>query len=100
MFILSIGLNDKDTKTQLIKTADAVMLIADTVGDCSIFEGHGIYTHDNGERVIEKTLQVQVFSDYTMQQMQELTRELCLALNQESIVLSIQTLDSCEFITA
>lgn len=45
-FNLYIGLNDKDTKQ--------------IVGDCTITEGKGVYTHTDGTRVLETTPLVQI----------------------------------------
>ena len=43
-FILYVGLNDKDTKTQLVNTLQAKESIADICGNCTISEVYGAYT--------------------------------------------------------
>ena len=57
---LIIGLNDKDTKKQIIKTNTAKNLIAQVCGDCTMINCTGIYTHDNGVRVKEKSVKVEM----------------------------------------
>ena len=49
-FNLYIGLNDKDTKQQEILTTDAYKIVGGIVGDCTITEGKGLYTHTDGTR--------------------------------------------------
>ena len=85
-FILYVGLNDKDTKTQLVTTPNAKRIVNQIVGDCSIQEITGFYTHENGEKVEENTLKVEkLFSDDASVRM--MCGELKKELNQESIAL-------------
>lgn len=61
-YTLFIGMNDKDTHKQELSTEEFKERIANTLGDCTIREGAtGYYTHDNGIRVIEKSLEVTKF---------------------------------------
>lgn len=55
-YTLYIGLNDKDSKVQEISTLDAYKMIGALVGDCTIQEGRGLYTHQDGTTVLESTL--------------------------------------------
>lgn len=57
---LLIGFNDKDTKKQIIKSSRAKSLIAQVCGDCTISDCMGVYTHDNGVRVKEKSVKVEM----------------------------------------
>ena len=83
---LLVGLNDKDTKKQIINKAGARKIIMDIVGDCTISDAYGCYTHENGSKVKEKTLKVELLfkaDNEVMKYCQELKKEL----NQESIAL-------------
>ena len=59
---LFIGLNDKNTLKQELPIEEVKAKINEVVGDCTIKEGAtGYYTHDNGQKVIEKSLEVVKF---------------------------------------
>lgn len=63
--IVYLGLNDKDERRQLISTGDALEQVArvfsDYVDGATISEAKGVYTHEDGGRVIETTLRVELF---------------------------------------
>lgn len=86
-----VGLNDKDTKTQEIGTVDAFKIAANiftsTTGGATIHEARGIYTHDNGEIVVENTLICDVFGDIPAEAITETAHALRAAFNQESIII-------------
>ena len=98
--IISIGLLDKDTKTQLINNDVAMQ----KVNDCflsrldafTVYFAKGVYTHDNGQQVQENTIRVEVVAfngnDYnnTIQSIKDVKK----ALNQETILLEKQAIDS------
>ena len=87
-FQLQIGLNDRNTLKQEIQVNKAIELIANVVGDCTIKTGNiGIYTMDNGQHVIENSLEV---TTYTLDREQATAacQQLCKLLNQESIALT------------
>lgn len=100
--ILSIGLNDKETKKQEIKTEDALEIISieclkmvsgvTIVPDCI-----GVYTHDNGEKVIEKSVRCEFYGE-NIETIKQLAKTLCGKLNQESIALETVEINS-EFIS-
>ena len=83
-----VGLNDKVTKQQEINTLDAFKvaanIFAETTGGATITEGTGVYTHDDGTIVIEKTLVCVVFGA-TTEQVEKACEMLKIALNQESV---------------
>lgn len=82
---LYVGLNDKDTKTQLVSNPMAMDIVNKVCGDCSIQEITGYYTHDNGEKVKENTLKVELLfkeDNQVLNYCQDLKR----LLNQESII--------------
>ena len=87
--VLSIGLNDKDTKKQEIATEKAMEVVS---AECLKFvEGAtiipnciGIYTHDNGEKVMEKSIRCEFYGE-NPDTVKEIACSLCAVLNQESI---------------
>ena len=97
---ISIGLLDKDTKTQLINNDKAM----ETVNSCflsrldafTVYFAKGIYTHENGQQIQENTVRVEVvtFNSNDYNNTIESIREVKKALNQESILLEKQVIDS------
>ncbi|MBR3163733.1 hypothetical protein IKF15_00280 [Candidatus Saccharibacteria bacterium] len=93
-FVLSIGLNDKDTKTQIIDTKKAQeiiegLLIVEGFEGASIFEGLGLYKHNQnggGVYVHEKTLKVELLFT-TLESVLSLCNAVKRALNQESVAI-------------
>jgi hypothetical protein len=84
-----IGLNDKDTKTQLISTLDAYRITTNILEvDSTITECKGVYTHDDGTIITENTLEV-VLLDFddalTDRWIADKANAIKQALNQESI---------------
>lgn len=58
---LFVGLNDKISKMQEISTIDAYKICGRAIGrDCTITEGRGIYTHDDGTIVEEVSLKIEI----------------------------------------
>ena len=96
-FILYLGLNDKDTKTQKINTIEAYkicnnILMGYTNG-ATIFEANGLYKHDNGDFTIEKTLRIELlFVD--KKTVVSIVNDLKKAFNQESVAVQEQKIDS------
>ena len=84
-YLFNLGLNDRVTKTQLIDKAQAVMLIADICGDCTMTETVGVYTHEDGQRVIENGFKIEVY-DITQEQADTMAYELAKTFNQECVV--------------
>lgn len=89
-FTLYVGLNDKDTKTQKINTIEAFKIVNNILlqytEGATIFEASGIYKHNDNEIVIEKTLRIELI-DITEEAITEITKQLKLILNQESILI-------------
>ena len=99
-YILYVGLNDKDTKTQKIDTLSAYNLtnniLLNYVEGATITQSKGIYKHNNGNVVIENTLIIELlFTDKTT--VETIAKELKMALNQESIAIQKQTIESYLF---
>lgn len=99
-YILYVGLNDKDTKTQKIDTLSAYNLtnniLLNYVEGATITQSKGIYKHNNGNVVIENTLVIELlFTNKTT--VETIAKELKIALNQESIAIQKQTIESYLF---
>lgn len=94
---LYIGLNDKDTKTQIIPTAEAVSIVTGIIYErtsgATIYRARGIYTHDNGEKVTEETLRVELFGEEP-ENVKAAAQQIKTALNQESIAYQEETVNS------
>lgn len=96
-FILYVGLNDKKTKTQKIQTLDAYAIVNNLlltyVEGATVTQGQGIYKHENGNFVIENTLIIELlFTDE--QTIQKIANDLKRILNQETIAIQKQVIDS------
>lgn len=99
-YILYVGLNDKDTKTQKIDTLSAYNLtnniLLNYVEGATVTQSKGIYKHNNGNVVIENTLIIELlFTD--KQTVETIAKDLKIALNQESIAIQKQTIESYLF---
>lgn len=95
--ILYIGLNDKDSKQQEISTLDAYKIIFNAVkkyyDGATITESRGFYTHESGAVTFENSLICSIlFADDD--KTRQLAEDLKILLNQESIALEIQDINS------
>ena len=93
VFTLYIGLNDKDTKKQIISTSKAKQLVARICGDCTISNAIGHYTHEDGQKVTEKSLRVELFCKAD-NQVKSYCKQLKRILNQESIAINTQVVQT------
>lgn len=93
-YTLYIGLNDKDSKVQEINTIDAFKIVGRLVGDCTIKEARGLYTHKDGTQVLETTLVVEVIDFAGTLNVRPLVQTLKTALNQESIAVIVESINS------
>lgn len=95
--IMYVGLNDKDTKQQEIQTIDVYKILTnifvEKTGGATINENTGIYTHDNGTIVIEKTLTCIVFTD-DIETVKAAAEAIKTALNQESVIIEVMESNS------
>lgn len=86
---LYVGLNDKDTKLQEISTLDAYKVVGNILErDCTITEGRGVYTHEDGTQVFEVSLVVEILdfdNSLTKEWVLEVASKIKVALNQESV---------------
>lgn len=96
-YILTIGLNDKDTKQQKYDTITAYKMIEQIalnyVDGTSITEQHGTYKHEDGTITHETSLQLSLMftNDLTVKL---IANEIKKALNQESIIFEKLTSNS------
>ena len=92
-----IGLNDKDEKRQTMETVEAYKIVQSElvrhVGGGTIYAAEGIYTHDDGTIVVEKTLRVEIFGAPESALM-ALGEHLKLRLIQESIIVLRATVET------
>ena len=82
-----IGLNDKDTKTQVVSTEEAMLKVHALVGDCSMSLIQGYFTHADGSMVIEKTIKCEIFGMEDIK-IHDIVEQLKHVLNQESILVN------------
>lgn len=98
MIVLNIGLFDKDTKEQKITTDEVVKILSEYF-DCTIIPCYGVYTHDDGTKIIEPSIKVEIYNERYSEVYWIVKRELLTRLNQESIVISYIDEKDTKFIT-
>lgn len=86
-----VGLNDKDTKAQLIDTQDAFNIVSvkavKAFGGATITaDNKGVYTHDDGEMVTESTIKIDLLFITDTENLENFLREILKDFNQESIL--------------
>lgn len=93
---MTIGLNDKTTKTQIISTKVAHTKINDIllnyfdVYAFTKFNCCGCYKHDNGEIVQENSIRIEIVDDKNIyKKFYTIVRTLKRVFNQESIMVEI-----------
>lgn len=95
---LYIGLNDKDSKLQEVKTLDAYKMVSNTIGvGCTITEGRGIYKHEDGTVVSEVSLVVEMLdfdNSLTTEWVKGKVEQIKTILNQESVAVQYQEVSS------
>ena len=92
-YTLVLGLFDKDTKKQEIGTVEATKkvqrVVTSYIGFGTISDAQGIYTHVNGEMVIEPSIRIEVLAteDFINDSLiKEVAEVLKAEFNQESIL--------------
>ena len=90
---LFIGLNDKDLKKQVIKTSKAKTIISQICGDCTMSDCVGTYTHNDGTRIKENTIKVELLFK-SEPEVIDYCNILKQVLNQESIAVSQEIVKS------
>ena len=96
-FTLYLGLNDKDTKKQKVSTREAYTyvskIIASEFGGGTIYEARGVYTHEGGETIEEKTLRIELLFT-TFEKVKTFVNTLKTAFNQESVIVQKEEINS------
>ena len=97
-YIIFIGLFDKDTKTQKTDTVAACNLIQNIIlsnghDGATISNATGIYKHDDGQIIIEPSVRVELLFA-TDKQIKNICAAVKNALNQESLALESQIIES------
>ena len=96
-YTLYLGLNDKDKKVQIIGTLEAYKIATNILmqytDGATIFEANGIYKHENGEFVVEKTLRIELLF-VAEKQVQDIVKQLKVVFNQESVAVQKETVNS------
>ena len=97
-YTLYLGLNDKDTKTQLISTLESYKMVANILKSlnydgATIFEAVGLYKHEDGTFVTESTLRIEIL-DFNKQGVNQLVETLKSVFNQESVAVQQETITS------
>ena len=96
-FTLYLGLNDKETKQQKIATLEAYKIVSNLISKRfdggTIFEANGIYKHDNGTIVTEKTLRIEILfaAENDIKEFVSLLKDI---FNQESIAVQKEYVNS------
>ena len=100
-YTLLIGLNDKDTKTQLVNTLEAYKMIMNVVKNytdgATIYEAFGYYKHENGEMVEEKSLHVEIlyFDDSgAKEKTKQIDKTIKTILNQDTVAVTYSKVES------
>ncbi len=95
---LYVGLNDKITRMQEINTVDAYKLLQRIVKrDCTITEGRGVYTHDDGKVTVETSLIIEMLDiegDITDGVINAMAQDIKALLNQESVAYQVTDVTS------
>lgn len=100
-YTVMVGLKDKDEKVQKIQTERILRLVTNCCkGYGMAFSSYlqdGGYIHDSGEYVLEKSVCI-VFIDPNEQYVDEIGKDLCAFLNQESVLVTVDEVE-CYFIS-
>ena len=97
-YTLYIGLNDKDTKKQIITNEDAKKMVYDilflnNIEGFTIYQAYGVYKHQDNTIVEENTIKIELlYVEYNT--IKSIIEMLKVALNQESILLQVETITS------
>lgn len=97
-YIITVGLNDKDSRKQKHLTSYYYrhiyrMLDYLAVDGATLTESKGYYTHDDGGRVKEKSINIELmFIEESTVRM--LAKLLLKKFNQESVILAEQEINS------
>ena len=93
---LYVGLNDQKEKVQLIPTETALKLVSNAcvkyVEGATIYQAIGVYKYASGQVVTENTFRIEIIEPGAG--LVDLVEYLKTALNQESIIIQRETINS------
>lgn len=96
---LTIGLNDQNTKKQIISTAEAKDKIIDIlinkyeIFGFTMFDSVGVYKMNDGVIVRENSIKIDMVTDTPEGRINDIIHTLAVELNQESIMIETSTAD-------
>lgn len=92
-YIISIGLNDKDTKEQIVDTTQAQYKIEDKVaiyfGGGTITLSRWVFRHDDGTIVRENSIVVSTLAYSGIDEAKAFCEDMKAIFNQESVLLEV-----------
>lgn len=92
--IFYIGLQNKNTRTELINYNEACNIIANRLDTFTIQQARGCYQHNDGTLCKENTLIVTVFANYSDRYIQVLVNNFKLDFDQEFI--GLEVIENCD----
>ena len=96
-YTLYIGLNDKDTKCQQLDNLEASKIVQNILTEKTdggtIYNATGVYKHHDGTVIIENTLRVEIVAA-ALEAVKEAINVIKTALNQESVILQTEHVES------
>lgn len=97
-YTLNIGMNDKDSMLQEISEIESCSRIIESLNESliegyTIYNANGFYTHENGTRVNEKTIIVEIVNE-KKEKILKACNSIKRKLNQESILVQEQNIES------
>lgn len=97
-YTLSVGLNDKDSIAQEISDMESCVRIIESLNESlisgyTIYNANGFYTHENGTKVNEKTIIIDIVNE-KKEKILKACNSIKRNLNQESILVQEQNIES------
>lgn len=92
-YVFYIGLQDKDTKIELISYSEACKIIANRLNVFTIQKAQGCYKYNDGSLCFEHTLIVTIFENYSDAYINVLVNNFKLDFNQECI--GVEIVNNC-----
>lgn len=101
-FVMYVGLNDKDTKSQEMETKKAIDIVCKVLAkqgitDLTLQQGLGLYTHEDGTRTAENSLIITMLFVERVQVINAIS-DIKTILNQECVALETVEVKQSELI--
>lgn len=103
-YTLTIGKNHKDLKRQLLNDDDILKIININLNnhkiyDYSIIPCVGYFTHENGTKTIENSIQILIVSNKNLKNtIKKIIPDLKNGLSQESVMFQVEENQDIDFI--